>query len=540
MSETLDPLSDRACRMTHAYKTGIELSERLQDGVCLQTAVSKVTIYTEHLEDGYPVWHPAPDLFQGMLRLFIYREITGDNYRTLETYQELAEPFGLDHVPDESVLSHTWRKRFDDGAREYVTVAAHYVVKEIHDHGPSVPAVRPKEEVSESNPESADDDEHDESVNTEFSDEQIRRTTRLARNHGFDGFDSDRAQNASYEDTQFFELQTFMGMVGCGTAQGSARFQFRRGEEYGPHGDTHLRAVKQFEPTELVEGFDQASDRLLSAIADEASFRRPVTAAIDITTIPYYGEVGGMPMVSGMQGEEKRAFKFATLSIVGENIPLVLAVEPIRESSSWDRNPPNQAHRVVRRLVQRAKEHVPVETVLCDREFDSKRVYQTLSNLGVNYLIPTRINSTEREVIETMDADGQAVAVESASVHVESGSHPMQFLYVPSTSGEGTTVFATNLRVGPEEAESFCRRYSRRWQIENEYKSIKSDFLAKTSSKDYRVRLFYFVFAVLLYNIWRLTDFLLKAGVDGEMDYAPVLTAGECVEIVASALIPPD
>ena len=54
------------------------------------------------------------------------------------------------------------------------------------------------------------------------------------------------------------------------------------------------------------------------------------------------------------------------------------------------------------------------------------------------------------------------------------------------------------------------------------------------------MRLFYFVSAVLLYNIWRLTDFLLKACVDGEMDYAPVLTAGECVEFVASALIPPD
>jgi hypothetical protein len=167
-------------------------------------------------------------------------------------------------------------------------------------------------------------------------------------------------------------------------------------------------------------------------------------------------------------------------------------------------------------------------------------VFQTLSNLRVNYLIPKRINSTEQEVIETMEADGQAVAVESASVHVEMGNHSMQFLYVPSTKGEGTTVFATNLRVGPDEAETFCRRYSRRWQIENEYKSIKGDFLAKTSSKDYRVRLFYFVFAVLLYNIWRLTDFLLKAGVDDKMDYAPVLTAGECTELVCLALIPPD
>jgi len=54
------------------------------------------------------------------------------------------------------------------------------------------------------------------------------------------------------------------------------------------------------------------------------------------------------------------------------------------------------------------------------------------------------------------------------------------------------------------------------------------------------VRLFYFVFAVLLYNIWWLTDFLLKATVDGEMEYAPVLTAGEAVELISAGLIPVD
>lgn len=59
----------------------------------------------------------------------------------------------------------------------------------------------------------------------------------------------------------------------------------------------------------------------------------------------------------------------------------------------------------------------------------------------------------------------------------------------------------------------------------------------KTFLKDFLVRLFYFVFAVLLYNIWWLTDFLLKAGVDGEMDSAPALTADECVGVIVSALI---
>ncbi|WP_248898359.1 transposase [Haloplanus halobius] len=524
--------------LCEAYQLGIAIRNELQH-TDLVTAVENLDHSVDSIEDGYPSWHPAPLSFRAMVLSFVFMEITGDSYaefaRRLTRQPEVATIFGFSRVPDESAFSRAWRNRFDDACQEYVQTAAHFVVKEVHDFDIPAPEVRSKEEILDEPQVEADAAEDD-----SFSESEIIQTTRLARDHAFGYFESDRAANASYEDTRFFELQTFMGMVRCGTAQGAARFQYRRGEQYGPHGDTHLRAVKQFESEELVDGFNETTDRLLSVIASEASFRRPVTVAIDITTIPYYGDVEEMPMVSGTKDGEGRAFKFATLSIVGWNIPLVLAVEPVRESSAWDENPPNQIHRIVRRLVRRAKEQVPIETVLCDREFDSMRVFQTLSNLDVNYLIPKRITSSEREVIERIEEDDQEVAVESASVHVEAGSHPMRFLYVPSTSGEGTTVFATNLRVGPDEAETFCRRYSRRWQIENEYKSIKGDFLAKTSSKDYRVRLFYFVFAVLLYNIWRLTDFLLKAGVDDEMDYAPVLTAGECVEIVVSALIPPD
>ncbi|KTG11542.1 hypothetical protein AUR64_03310 [Haloprofundus marisrubri] len=91
----------------------------------------------------------------------------------------------------------------------------------------------------------------------------------------------------------------------------------------------------------------------------------------------------------------ERAFKYATLSIIGQNAPFLLAIEPVRESSPWGDNPSNRIHRVVRRLVRRAKELVPIEMVLCDREFDSMDAFQTLSNPNVNYLIPKRVTSTE-------------------------------------------------------------------------------------------------------------------------------------------------
>ncbi|WP_235063409.1 hypothetical protein [Candidatus Halobonum tyrrellensis] len=76
---TSETLSDRACRITHAYKTGIDLRETLGNGAGLRAAVSEVMLYTDQFEDSYPEWHPAPDLFPGTLRLFIYREITGDS-----------------------------------------------------------------------------------------------------------------------------------------------------------------------------------------------------------------------------------------------------------------------------------------------------------------------------------------------------------------------------------------------------------------------------------------------------------------------------
>ncbi|OYR85670.1 transposase, partial [Halorubrum ezzemoulense] len=420
--------------LCEAYQLGITIRNELKKAD-LVTAFENLDHSIDTIEDGYPAWHPAPLSFRAIILSFVFMKITGDSYaefsRRLTRQPEVATILGFSRVPDESAFSRAWRNRFDDAAHEYIHAVAHFVIKEVHDRDISAPEVRPKAEILKDTEEVADSVE-DES----FSQEKIVQTTRLARNHAFGHFDSGRASNASYEDTQFFELQTFMGMVRCGTAQGATRFQYRRGEEYVPHGDTHLRAVKQFDPDELVDGFNETTDRLLSVIASESTFRRPVTAAIDITTIPYYGEVEEMPMVSGTKDRDGRAFKFATLSIIGQNIPLVLAVEPVRESSEWDENPSNQIHRTVRRLVRRAKEHVPIETVLCDREFDSIQVFQTLSNLDVNYLIPKRVSSSEQDVLEQMEEDDQEVAVESASVHVESGSHPMRLLYVPSTSGE--------------------------------------------------------------------------------------------------------
>jgi hypothetical protein len=167
-----DSLS-RERRLTDAYCVGIDLRDTLRGGTGLLDALSAVEAKFDTLTDSYPDWHPAPYSFDGMIRLFLYHEITGASYRQLETYPELATAIGLTKTPDESVLSRTWRNRFTDGVREFITTAAHYVVKEIQDRDIFVPEVRPKEEVltPEKNPHAFSDEDTKPESDENFSDE---------------------------------------------------------------------------------------------------------------------------------------------------------------------------------------------------------------------------------------------------------------------------------------------------------------------------------------------------------------------------------
>lgn len=110
---------------------------------------------------------------------------------------------------------------------------------------------------------------------------------------------------------------------------------------------------------------------------------------------------------------------------------------------------------------------------------------------------------------------------------------------VPSTKEDGDyAVFLTNRDdVAPEDVRGLCNRYSRRWEIGNGYKQIKK-FLPTMASTDYRVRCFNFMFACLMYNVWRLADYLLKLEIGKPIRDEPVLTDGETIELLACFLVP--
>jgi putative transposase len=67
--------------------------------------------------------------------------------------------------------------------------------------------------------------------------------------------------------------------------------------------------------------------------------------------------------------------------------------------------------------------------------------------------------------------------------------------------------------------------YSKRWGIETSYRVKKHSYLPKTTSKNYLVRLFYFMFSVLLYNLWILADILIWLALFGEIKEDHLITS---------------
>lgn len=73
-------MKKRGRRLTDAFVAALELRKHLREGTDICAALTDFRLQIKTLEDEYPEWYPAPYSFHGMLKLFVYLEVTGDSY----------------------------------------------------------------------------------------------------------------------------------------------------------------------------------------------------------------------------------------------------------------------------------------------------------------------------------------------------------------------------------------------------------------------------------------------------------------------------
>ena len=151
-------------------------------------------------------------------------------------------------------------------------------------------------------------------------------------------------------------------------------------------------------------------------------------------------------------------------------------------------------------------DHLPVETVLHDRGFDSWGLIYKLQQLPVKYLIFWKKQGDwYKETLDKLKDGAYTTVVHQGIYNRGKTTHHVcsRFVLIKQLTYEGKTydwVFATNLDTTT--ATSYVKRYKKRWAIETIFR-VTDDIRIYTTSTDALTRYFLFMFTCLVYNIWK-------------------------------------
>ncbi|WP_424015340.1 transposase [Halorubrum xinjiangense] len=529
-----------------------------------------------------------------MVRLFLYKHARDLNQselaRRLQGAAYVHLRLGFDRPISQQIISHNKRERFVPDERRLLKDAAEVIRSVYSDHD----IIRTNEPALD--PETV---QHDQVSDTEIMD-AVERATEL----GFSEFTADRASNAKYPLEAYFERQGYLNMSRAGTTTPSRRFARLSERESVPHGSSHNRTMKKVAKPdsqltfdefvtgkqvpawkrirdEVLEPFHAGVENILDELTheeyDDAGFTEPVHAAIDITAWNFYASpfmsekqardsdrdpirvtIDGEEklldpehpdLVSGLKDSDERGYKFATITIIAENTPIVLGVEPVRDQRKWEHEMGWDVERtsradIVERLLEQASRHVDIHKVFLDRGFSSKETRDVIDRRGLLYVLgkPARAKVDKENIEEIKDHDTYDSRIGHGTHEYGGREHDITYIYTPSKKdGDKYAVFTVNEHIDHHRAEALLGQYGQRMEIENEYKTTKKHFLPTTASKDFRIRFLYFVVGTLLYNVWRMANFVLRDAVDVDLGESPPILAGELIELVAFCLFdPPD
>ena len=496
-------------------------------------ALNSVDEFASHYPLAYVEFRPHDQYSVGtrykmaqLFRVFLLKEIHGWNHETaLVTYLthhlDLCEQLGLETVPDQSTLWRSWHQRFTADLRETVQTAARTILIKAQNAGVTVPREPEYHLPSHS-------DEEDESGPDDHAvlDEAAPITDHIRR-VVFPVFSLDRGEGCEIHENAYWDLQTYLGLrERLAANEGARSFVYESTRERTPLGHAHREHIRGLSIALIREMYRQAVNRLLDEVAETEQLFRAGIIAIDITEAdPFTGDRTGHEdeIIGTKEQTDEYAYQWATVQLVGNAVPIVLDARPVRKGES--------RVELVTDLLDSAEEMVHVDNVLMDREFDSQHVLEMISQRGLSYVVPKRMQTSEKAQAKRLLQRDQDRYETDRKLHLGKNEwHKTTLIYRRKEDSEHDdhrqySVFMTNCGSG------HLTEYGYRWEIESGYRSIKR-FMAATTSKHFGLRFFYFAFACLLYSIWRAVDLLVQVELTGDYEHSPMVTADNTLTLV--------
>jgi hypothetical protein len=290
---------------------------------------------------------------------------------------------------------------------------------------------------------------------------------------------------------------------GCDLMRNAERFKGKT-----PHGRTLMGRLAKIRAVEMYDQTMNCFDAVIRLAKSHGLLpSHPVALALDFTDIPYYGHDESPMVVEGrLDRGTCRRYRYAVIKITDKWGDLFLLGLPVGLYAD--------KREIIRKLINFARKHVKIKYVVVDRGFFSTKYLSLFDEMGVRYLMPGVKNNRIKRIMEK--------GVGYAKISMKSTTrkkYKVRIRLVFRKSRDGRTVcFATNLPPKKVYGMDLFPQYSQRWGIETGFRVIKHQFMAKTTSNQFRIRMFMFMFSMLLYNVWVIVNAALNRMLFGRQE----------------------
>jgi putative transposase len=274
-----------------------------------------------------------------------------------------------------------------------------------------------------------------------------------------------------------------------------------------PSADTLLHYIKSQNLEKMQEAFESQLEESIRILKRQRrKLWKAVSIAIDWHDEMYYGDHEKTPMVNGTKPREgsSYAFQFLTVSLLVDGERLVVGVMPLDSR--------NELPTLTLIAIEKLRElSIKISDVTIDAGFFSAEMIDFLrgefEKNELNYLIRMPINRKAKRM-RLWEGRRFTYSLEDKKRISSASSPKVSFEVVVAYDKDKQKMdgkdyvylFVTSF---PYDSKTILELYKDRWAIETGYRMC-NQFLVKTTSRNYTIRLFYFLFACLMYNAWVL------------------------------------
>lgn len=336
----------------------------------------------------------------------------------------------------------------------------------------------------------------------------IRIVKRLAYSH----IKIPMGKNSIFDAKDLLDVLTYVAINHDFTNNGSNCFKHHNPNKPCPSADTilyHLSKITDI--TEIKHMFEKVLDAIFLFAKRNYKLlsRRTFDIAYDVHKIPYYGN--GIRYIKSSEPDKGTSdfFQFLTCSIVENGRRFILDVVPI--------SPFDDLHSLLDLSLSKVKAKIKIGYVYMDRGFNSAKIIRVLKDKKVKFLMPMTRNPLVKEAFDKAEYCKARVFND-----FKVAGEKVNLAIVNNELGD-KHAFICNFDIHPVIAFKLYSLYSKRWGIETSYRNIEHDVKPRTTSRNYNIRLFYFLFSCCLYNIWVLVNIVIGLTVYGRIKEKPII-----------------